>query len=317
MVSEELTLHYYLKIFSFLFIVFFLFYIYFITSFLTLNFENNRIIIQKGDSLEKIIYQNLSPYSSINLFIYLNIIQFYNLYIDKIHYGEFYLEQNINFTSFLKTISQPSNIINRITIVEGSSKFDLDKELNSIFNNYTSLNYSNILADTYFIQDKNDFNKFKQKLFDFKNNYFLRYINNPLLSKFSIDEIMIIGSLIEKEGLDYEDKRLISSVIFNRLKKNMKLQIDATVVYAITQGEFNIGRNINYDDLKINNPFNTYKIKGLPPKPISYVGTKTIELIMENYKTEYLFYFYNDLEKKHIFSRNYKNHIKKLNEYRN
>ncbi len=317
MVSEELTLHYYLKIFSFLFIVFFLFYIYFITSFLTLNFENNRIIIQKGDSLEKIIYQNLSPYSSINLFIYLNIIQFYNLYIDKIHYGEFYLEQNINFTSFLKTISQPSNIINRITIVEGSSKFDLDKELNSIFNNYTSLNYSNILADTYFVQDKNDFNKFKQKLFDFKNNYFLRYINNPLLSKFSIDEIMIIGSLIEKEGLDYEDKKLISSVIFNRLKKNMKLQIDATVVYAITQGEFNIGRNINYDDLKINNPFNTYKIKGLPPKPISYVGTKTIELIMENYKTEYLFYFYNDLEKKHIFSRNYKNHIKKLNEYRN
>ena len=239
------------------------------------------------------------------------------MYIDRIHYGEFYLDQNINFITFIKTISKPSNVINKITIVEGSSKSDLNRKLNSIFNDHSSLDYNNIIADTYFIDDKNNFEKFKEKLLDFKNIFFLKFINNPLLSKFSIDEIMIIGSLIEKEGLDYEDKKLISSVILNRLEKKMKLQIDATVVYAITKGEYNINRNLNYEDLKIDNPFNTYKIKGLPPKPISYVGTKTIELIMENYKTNYLFYFYNELEKKHIFSENYKNHVKKLNEYRN
>ena len=96
----------------------------------------------------------------------------------------------------------------------------------------------------------------------------------------------------------------------------MRLQIDATVVYAITKGKYKINRKLNYNDLKIDNPFNTYKINGLPPQPISNVGSKTIELIMENYKTNYLFYFYNELEKKHIFSENYKNHVKKLNEYR-
>ena len=47
---------------------------------------------------------------------------------------------------------------------------------------------------------------------------------------------MIIGSLIEKEGFDYEDKKIISSVIFNRLDKKKKLEIDATVIYAITKG---------------------------------------------------------------------------------
>ena len=127
---------------------------------------------------------------------------------------------------------------------------------------------------------------------------------------------MIIGSLIEMEGLDVEDKLKISSVIFNRLEKQMKLQIDATVIYAITKRQYDFQRNLTYQDLQIKDPFNTYVYKGLPPEPISYVGRKTIELIMKNYKTNYLFYFYEDFEKKHIFSKNYNEHIKKLNEYR-
>ena len=67
-----------------------------------------------------------------------------------------------------------------------------------------------------------------------------KYKNNKFLNKFTENEIMIIGSLIEKEGLDEEDKKKISSVIFNRLNKNMKLQIDATVLYAITNGKYNL-----------------------------------------------------------------------------
>ena len=92
--------------------------------------------------------------------------------------------------------------------------------------------------------------------------------------------------------------------------------LSAIALFLISKIKYKINRNLNYSDLKIDNPFNTYKINGLPPQPISYVGSKTIELIMENYKTNYLFYFYDTFEKKHIFSKNYKNHIKKLNEYR-
>ena len=62
------------------------------------------------------------------------------------------------------------------------------------------------------------------------------------------NEIMIIGSIIEKEGLDREDKKKISSVIFNRLNRNMKLQIDATVIYAITKGQYNLKRKLDDKD---------------------------------------------------------------------
>jgi len=96
----------------------------------------------------------------------------------------------------------------------------------------------------------------------------------------------------------------------------MKLQIDATVIFSLTEGKRDLERKLTYGDLKIDNPYNTYKNYGLPPGPISYVGYKTIELIFEDYKTDYLFYFYNSLESKHIFSLNYKDHLNKLNEYR-
>ena len=122
--------------------------------------------------------------------------------------------------------------------------------------------------------------------------------------------------MIEKEALGNDDKKKIFSVIINRLNSNMKLQIDATVIYAITEGEYKLGRNLTYKDLKVKHPYNTYYIYGLPPGPISYVGLKTIEIIFENYITNYLFYFYNNIENKHIFSKNYKEHLGKLNEYR-
>ena len=127
---------------------------------------------------------------------------------------------------------------------------------------------------------------------------------------------MVIGSLLEKEGLDANDKRKISSVIFNRLNKKMKLQIDATVLYAITNGEYNLDRNLLLSDLKIIHPYNTYINKGLPPKPISYVGRKTLDIIFENHKSDFLFYFFNKSLNKHIFSKSYENHKSKLNEYR-
>ena len=132
-----------------------------------------------------------------------------------------------------------------------------------------------------------------------------------------VKEIMIIGSLLEKEGLDLEDKRKISSVIFNRLKKKMKLQIDATVLYSITNGDYELDRKLLLSDLKFDHPYNTYIYKGLPPEPISYVGKKTLDIIFENNKTDFLFYFFNNSLKRHIFSNNFAEHKKKLNEFRN
>ena len=69
-------------------------------------------------------------------------------------------------------------------------------------------------------------------------------------------------------------------------------------------------------DLKINHPFNTYIYNGLPPEPISYVGKKTLDILFENNKNDFLFYFFNYSLNKHIFSKSFKEHKEKLNEYR-
>ena len=93
--------------------------------------------------------------------------------------------------------------------------------------------------------------------------FFNKFKNHELLEKYTIDEIMVIASLIEKEGKTEHDKRLISSVIFNRLDKNLKLEIDATTIFSITKGKYKFNRKLTYMDLKIKDNYNTYFIRGL------------------------------------------------------
>ena len=69
----------------------------------------------------------------------------------------------------------------------------------------------------------------------------------------------------------------------------MKLQIDASTIFSITKGKFKFTRKLLHNDLRINDIYNTYSIYGLPPNPICYVGRKTIEIVLENYKK----FFYN------------------------
>ena len=317
---EEQILRYYLKVFSiilFFFLSLLLFYSYHIIN--KKYYISEKIInINKGDNIENVIDIYFNKISIIDkkifktYYLYSNIVEY-----KFIHYGNFYISSDGSFKNFLNIVTKPSNILNKITIVEGWSKKDLDKELSKHFKKFNTINFNDILADTYYFKKDQNFDKFYNKLVLFKKNYLSKFKNNSLSKEYKDSEIIIVGSLIEKEGVDYLDKKKISSVIFNRLKKNMKLQIDATVLFAITGGAYNLARKLTYSDLKIDNIYNTYKINGLPPAPISYVGTKTIDIIFENYKSEYLFYFYNNLSKKHIFSKNFDEHRKKLNEYRN
>ena len=313
---EEQILRYYLKIISLLFLVISITYFLNILYFKSVDLKKEKILIEKGVKLESIISNNFTPNNFINIFIYNNSIKLYDLLFAKIHFGEFSIDKETNLIKFLRIISKPSNIIRKITIIEGWSIYKLDLELQRKFLYFETINYLDVIADTYYIDYNEDFLKFRNKLYKNKDNFFKQHKKNNLLKKYSIDDLMIIGSLIEMEGKDYEDKLKISSVILNRLEKKMKLQIDATVIYAVTNGKYDLNRKLNYDDLKINHPYNTYKINGLPPKPISYVGRKTIEIIMENYITDYLFYYYDENIKKHVFSKNYQEHLKKLNDYR-
>ena len=243
MVLGGQILHYYLKVFSLIIVTFLI--ITFLYAFYVLNrnldISDKLITIKKGERIESFLNQNINDLLRLELLILKIYYKTSNVLLDKfIHFGEFYIEQDISALKLLEIISNPSNVINRITIVEGWTNKQLNFELSKFFKKTKDIAYEDIIADTYFLEKNSDFKNFNKNLITIKSKYMNNFKDNIVYKKFTENEIMTIGSLLEKEGLDIEDKKKISSVIYNRLNKKMKLQIDATVIYALTNGEYNM-----------------------------------------------------------------------------
>ena len=117
-------------------------------------------------------------------------------------------------------------------------------------------------------------------------------------------KIIIIASMVEREAKIEADRPLISAVIWNRLKKGMKLEVDATVVYAIGSHR----QRLTYEDLRIDSPYNTYLYAGLPPGPICNPGLPSIRAALHPAKVDYLFYVAKP-DGSHIFSRTFEEHV--------
>jgi UPF0755 protein len=111
-------------------------------------------------------------------------------------------------------------------------------------------------------------------------------------------QLIVAASLVESEAKVKEDRRLIASVISNRLQKGMKLQIDATVLYALGKHK----ERVLYKDLEVDSPYNTYRIDGLPPTPISAAGKASLEAMLHPADTTYLYYVLSDRNGKHAFA---------------
>ena len=235
------------------------------------------LTITKGENIENVIKKNLININVFDLLIFKTYFYVnYIIYKEPIHYGDFELSNERSFIDLINIITKPSNVLNKITVVEGWSISELNNEMSKHFQNYKSIEYNSILADTYYFNKTETFEKFFNRIKSFKIDYLEKNKDNKFFEKYLIKELIIIGSLLEKEGLDYLDKSKISSVILNRLDKNMRLEIDATVIFSLTNGKYNLNRKLTYKDLKIEHPYNTYKNFGLPPKPISMLVLKLL-----------------------------------------
>ncbi|MGL5634903.1 MAG: endolytic transglycosylase MltG [Sarcina sp.] len=125
------------------------------------------------------------------------------------------------------------------------------------------------------------------------------------------EKIVTIASMIEGEAQTEKDAALVSSVIYNRLAKNMKLQLDATVLYAMGQH-----KDVVLDkDLQTQSPYNTYVVSGLPIGPICSPGIMALEAALKPAKTDYLYYVLNAGNNEHIFTNNYADFQKAANQY--
>ena len=132
--------------------------------------------------------------------------------------------------------------------------------------------------------------------------------NLPLADPY---QMLILASIVEKETGIAAERPQVASVFINRLKANMKLQTDPTVIYGM--GESYTG-NIRKKDLETITPYNTYMIEGLPPTPIAMVSESALQAVAHPAKTDF-YYFVADGSGGHKFTRNLNEHNKAMQEY--
>jgi UPF0755 protein len=127
----------------------------------------------------------------------------------------------------------------------------------------------------------------------------------------SLHAVLTLASIIEKEAVLPEERPIIAGVFWNRLRRDMPLQADPTVAYAVGKD----GRAPTRDDLQIDHPFNTYRNRGLPPGPIGSPGRAAVEAALSPARVSYL-YFVSIDDRQHHFSTTLEEHEQAVLRYR-
>ncbi|KGP63930.1 ABC transporter substrate-binding protein [Legionella norrlandica] len=212
------------------------------------------------------------------------------------------------------------------TIIEGTTQQKVEQDLRKA--NYLKYNpddwkiikgnYPNaeglLLADTYQYQGGSS----SRALLEQAHRNLLNYLgiswNNraPNLPYKTPYELLIAASIIEKETAIAQERKLISGVMINRLRKKMPLQMDPTVIYGL--GNEYKGK-LSHDDLSIPSPYNSYLNRGLPPTPIAMVGKEAIDAAAHPQLSNYL-YFVAKGDGTHQFSETYEQQKQAINQYR-
>lgn len=128
----------------------------------------------------------------------------------------------------------------------------------------------------------------------------------------TMEDAVILASLVEKEARIDDDRPVIAQVFMNRLRRSMPLQSCATIQYILGSPK----AELSVQDTKIESPYNTYRHMGLPPGPIANPGLASLQAVLFAPPTEYL-YFVADKDGRHHFSRTYEEHLQAIDRIEN
>ena len=131
----------------------------------------------------------------------------------------------------------------------------------------------------------------------------------------TIDQLLVLASIIEKETGFFDERFQVASVFANRLDKGMPLQTDPTVIYGITLGKGPLGRGLRKSELRSDTPWNTYVNRGLPPTPIANPGLASLQAAVSPTETDYIF-FVADGTGGHAFAVTLKEHNRNVAAWR-
>jgi len=281
--------------------------------------------VKKGESTtdiaEKLGKQNLirSPF----------IFRFYILITGQarnLKAGEYFLSRSMSLPTVIRKFTQGSIIKEEITVVEGWGLKNIAAEFEER-GFFTAQEFFAITGTPGQKTEPMDFSqefpflKNKPALVSlegylFPDTYQLTKSDTPedvvrrMLANFeekvgdSVSfDILTMASILEKEVASLQDMKIVSGILWKRIENNMRLQVDATVVY-IREGNYKI---VSIDETEIESPYNTYRNYGLPPGPISNPGLDSIQAALNPTKTSYWFYL-SPSPTRTIFSQTFEQH---------
>ena len=304
--------------------IIFLLVIFFISVNFKLQFKESILVdIPSGSSssiIANILYEN-------NLILNPLLFKTYSRFTssdNSFKAGEYFIDTPESINSLISKIVLGDFFYRKLTLLPGSSLEDVMKlrylaglkdDLGNEFK--LSMKQKGIILeegifypDTYYYLKGETFSsiliKSHQKWKEnYENLWEQRRANLPY--KRLMDAITL-ASIIEKEGLE---KEKIAGVFLNRLEVGMKLQSDPTVIYSLGK---KFDGDLKRKDLRVRNPYNTYRYKGLPPGPISLVSEESLKAALNPLETEYL-YFVSMGNGYHKFSKTLSEHNKAVLKY--
>ena len=224
--------------------------------------------------------------------------------------GHYYFHEQVPVYLMARRISEGDYGLEpiRLTVFEGWTLFDIADHFETLFvrfdrERFFSIAEEGYLApDTYFFSPLSSTEHLVERMranFDSR----IKALKADIDLERSIEDIVIMASILEREANTFESKRKISDILWKRIDDGMPLQVDASFVYVNNKNTY----QLTLDDLQLDNPYNTYRYVGLPPTPIANPGLNALMAAADPIKNPY-WYFLSDLSGNMYYGKNFDEH---------
>jgi len=240
----------------------------------------------------------------------------------KVRFGEYYFETPQNAWEVVSRMTAGVFGLDpvRVTLPEGVTVAEVAETLEDKMPSFPRDRFLEIakkkegylFPDTYFFlpnTNPKQIVKVMEENFHEKTKDIRRNIQN---TEKTLEEIVIMASIIEKETIEYADMKLVSGILWERINIGMPLQVDAPFVYSIGKNSF----TLTYDDLETDSPYNTYTNRGLPPTPIANPGIRALDAAVNPKESSYLF-FLSDMQNNMHYAEDFEEHKRNKRLYLN
>ena len=275
-----------------------LFLLYFVTFAPPLDYPSTTLMkVSAGQTIEQVGEVLKEKHIIRSVFIFTTIAQMYGVN-EKAFVGEYFFPVPETVITLARRFARGDYelVPIRVTIPEGKSVVEIAKILNKKIPDFDTETFITLakpkegylFPDTYFFLPGQE----PESVIAMLTTNFIKKIQDPRIqsqlaaSGHTLEEVVTMAALLEKEAPDIQSRRIIAGILWKRISIGMPLQVDAVFPYIIGKNTFELTRS----DLKTDSLYNTYVHKGLPPGPITNPSIESIVAAMTPVRTDYLFY---------------------------